>query len=57
MSTLLPVTVETMPRVMVLDPPLTDAEFEAEKKGILNGTSGHAGNCHVRTDGAEEKPQ
>ena len=31
---------------------LTDAEFEAEKKGILNGTSGHA-----RTDDAEEKPQ
>jgi Uma2 family endonuclease len=28
-STLLPVAVETMPRVMVLDPPLTDAEFEA----------------------------
>jgi Uma2 family endonuclease len=28
-STLLPVSVETMPRVMVLDPPLTDAEFEA----------------------------
>ena len=29
MSTLLPVSVETMPRSMVLDPPLTDAEFEA----------------------------
>jgi Uma2 family endonuclease len=28
MSTLLPVSAETMPRSMVLDPPLTDAEFE-----------------------------